>query len=206
MFAFLRGTVAYTGINRIGLDVNGVGFDVQVPDSVQRKLTRNQETTLLTYCHIREDSFQIFGFLLEEEKALFMECLEINGVGPKAALGILSVLSVTAFAKAIQEHDVTAVTRAPGIGKKLAQRIILEMKTRMGQDPELNALLGAPDEKSDIVEGDDVYEALISLGCSAAEAKKAATHARETLGEDATDEELVRTALRSLAKVTHGKR
>lgn len=206
MFAFLRGTVAYTGINRIGLDVNGVGFDVQVPDSVQRKLTRNQETTLLTYCHIREDSFQIFGFLLEEEKALFMECLEINGVGPKAALGILSVLSVTAFAKAIQEHDVTAVTRAPGIGKKLAQRIILEMKTRMGQDPELNALLGAPDEKSDVGEGDDVYEALISLGCSSAEAKKAATHAREALGEDATDEELVRTALRSLAKVTHGKR
>lgn len=206
MFAFLRGIVAYTGINRIVLDVNGIGYEVQVPDSVQRKLSRNQEATLLTYCHIREDSFQIFGFLSEEEKALFVECLDINGVGPKAALGILSTLSVSAFGQAIQEHDVTAVTRAPGIGKKLAQRIILEMKTRMGQHPELNALLGAPDEKSDVVEGDDVYEALMSLGCSAAEAKKASTHARETLGEDATDEELVRTALRSLAKVTHGKR
>jgi Holliday junction resolvasome RuvABC DNA-binding subunit len=80
------------------------------------------------------------------------------------------------------------------------------MKTRMGQDPELNALLGAPDEKSDVGEGDDVYEALISLGCTAAEAKKAATHARETLGEKATDEELVRTALRSLAKVSNVKR
>ena len=206
MFAFLRGIVAYTGINRIVLDVNGIGYEVQVPDSVQRKLSRNQEATLLTYCHIREDSFQIFGFLSEDEKALFVECLDINGVGPKAALGILSTLSVSAFGQAIQEHDVTAVTRAPGIGKKLAQRIILEMKTRMGQHPELNALLGAPDEKSDAVEGDDVYEALMSLGCSAAEAKKASTHARETLGEDATDEELVRTALRSLAKVTHGKR
>jgi Holliday junction DNA helicase RuvA len=206
MFAFLRGTVAYTGINRIVLDVNGVGFDVQVPDSVQRKLSRNQDATLLTYCHIREDSFQIFGFLSVEEKTLFTECLNINGVGPKAALGILSALSVSAFAQAIQEHDVTAVTRAPGVGKKLAQRIILEMKNRMGQDPELNALLGAPDKKEDVVEGDDVYEALISLGCSAAEAKKAATHARETLGEKATDEELVFTALRSLAKVNHGKR
>lgn len=206
MFAFLRGTVAYTGINRIVLDVNGVGFDVQVPDSVQRKLSRNQDATLLTYCHIREDSFQIFGFLSEEEKVLFTECLNINGVGPKAALGILSALSVSAFAQAIQEHDVTAVTRAPGVGKKLAQRIILEMKNRMGQDPELNALLGAPDKKEDVIEGDDVYEALISLGCSAAEAKKAATHARETLGEKATDEELVFTALRSLAKVNHGKR
>lgn len=206
MFAFLRGIVAYTGVNRIVLDVNGVGFDVQVPDSVQRKLSRNQEATLLTYCHIREDSFQIFGFLSEEEKALFTECLDINGVGPKAALGILSALSVSAFAKAIQEHDVTAVTRAPGVGKKLAQRIILEMKNRMGQDPELNALLGTPDKKEDVLEGDDVYEALISLGCSAAEAKKASTYARDTLGKDAKDEELVFTALRSLAKVNHGKR
>lgn len=206
MFAFLRGTVAFAGINRIGLDVNGVGFDVQVPDSVQRKLSRNQEATLLTYCHIREDSFQIFGFLLEEEKALFVECLDINGVGPKAALGLLSALSVAAFAQAIQEHDVTAITRAPGVGKKLAQRIILEMKNRMGQDPELNALLGAPDAKAAAEEGDDVYEALISLGCSPAEAKKAATHARDSLGEDATDEELVRAALRSLAKVSNVKR
>ncbi len=206
MFAFLKGTVAATGVNRIALDVNGIGFDVHVPDSVQRKLTRNQEVALLTYCHIREDSFQIFGFLSEEEKALFMECLDINGVGPKAALAILSVLSVAAFAQAIQEHDVAAVTRAPGIGKKLAQRIILEMKNRMGQDPELNALLGAPDAASASNEGDDVYEALMSLGCTPAEAKKAAAHARETLGADAPDEELTRVALRSLAKASHVKR
>ena len=200
MFAFLRGTVAYTGVNRIGLDVNGVGFDVQVPDSVQRKLSRNQEVTLLTYCHIREDSFQIFGFLSEEEKTLFVECLDINGVGPKAALGLLSALSVSAFAQAIQEHDVNAITRAPGVGKKLAQRIILEMKNRMGQDPELNTLLGAPDAKAAAEEGDDVYEALISLGCSPVEARKAATHARDSLGENATDEELVRAALSTTLK------
>ncbi len=206
MFAFLRGAVAAIQINRIALDVNGVGFDVHVPDSVQRKLVRNQEVLLFTYCHIREDAFQIYGFLAEEEKALFMECLDINGVGPKAALGILSTLSVSSFAQAIQEHDVAAVTRTPGIGKKLAQRIILEMKSRMGQDPELNALLGAPDTAAAPVEGDDVYEALISLGCTPSEAKKAASYARETLGEDATDEELTRTALRSLAKASHGKR
>ena len=199
MFAFLRGVVAAIGVNRIALDVNGVGFDVLAPDSVQRKLTRNQEVTLLTYCHIREDSFQIYGFLTEEEKALFIMCLDITGVGPKAALGILSVLSVSAFARAVQEHDVAAVSRAPGVGKKLAQRIILEIKTRMGQHPELNALLGAP-EKQESLDGDDVYEALISLGCTPVEAKKACAHARETLGEGASDEDLVRAALRSLAK------
>lgn len=199
MFAFLRGTVAAVGVNRIALDVNGIGFEVHVPDTVQRKLTRDQEALLLTYCHIREDSFQIFGFLTEEEKALFTTCLDINGVGPKAALGIMSALSVSAFARAVQEHDVAAVSRAPGVGKKLAQRIILEVKTRMGQHPELNALLGDPEKRED-PDSDDVYEALISLGCTSAEARKACSHARQTSGEGASDEELVRAALRSLAK------
>lgn len=199
MFAFLKGAVAAIGVNRVALDVNGMGFDVQIPDTVQRKLAQHQEITLLTYCHIREDSIQIFGFLTEEEKALFAMCLDINGVGPKAALGIMSVLSVSAFARAVQEHDVAAVSRAPGVGKKLAQRIILEIKTRMGQHPELNALLGAPEKQEDYA-GDDVYEALISLGCTPAEAKKACAHAREELGEGASDEDLVRAALRSLAK------
>ena len=205
MFASLRGRVTVSGPNRIVLDVNGIGFDVWVPDSVQRKLVRDQEAALLTYCHIREDSFQIFGFMTEQEKTLFIMCLDINGVGPKAALGLLSVLSVNAFARAIQEQDVAAVSRAPGVGKKLAQRIILEMKTKMGGVPELSALLGAPDAVADM-EGDDVYEALISLGCSAAEARKAAPQARATLGEAASDEDLVRAALRSLAKVNHAQR
>lgn len=205
MFAFLRGTVALMGVNRIALDVNGIGFDILVPDSVLRKLVRQQEATLLTYCHIREDSFQIFGFLYEEERALFNMLLEINGVGPKAALGLLSVLSVDALARAIQEHDITAVSRAPGVGKKLAQRIILEMKTKMGEAPELSALLGAPGADQ-APSGDDVFEALVTLGCSTAEAKKAAAHAREVLGESAPDEELVRIALRSLAKVSHVQR
>jgi holliday junction DNA helicase RuvA len=205
MFAFLRGSVVTMGINRIALDVNGIGFDILVPDAVQRKLTRLQEATLLTYCHIREDSFQIFGFLTEEERSLFTLCLGINGVGPKAALGLLSVMSVNAFIKAIQEHDVAAVSRAPGVGKKLAQRIILEMKTKLGEAPELSALLGEPGRESTL-EGDDVFEALISLGCTVAEAKKAATQAREALGPDASDEELVRAALRSLAKASHAQR
>ncbi len=205
MFAFLRGRVVSLGVNRIALDVNGIGFEVQTPDTVQRRLTRGQEATLLTYCHIREDSFQIFGFLSEEERTLFVMCLDINGVGPKAALGLLSVLSVDAFARAIQEQDIAAVSRAPGVGKKLAQRIILEMKTKLGGTPELSALLGAPDTAAGGA-GDDVFEALISLGCSAAEAKKAAAYARTTLGETASDADLVRAALRSLAKVDHAQR
>lgn len=200
MFAFLRGTVMSIGINRIALEVNGIGFEVHVPDTVQRKLACDCEATLLTYCHIREDCFQIFGFFSEEERRLFTMCLDITGVGPRVALAVLSALSAQAFARAVQEQDIAAFTRAPGVGKKLAQRIILEMKSRMGQDPELDSLLGAPG-RTEPEGGDDVYEALLSLGCTPAEAKKAAAHARAALGDGVRDEELVRAALRSLARV-----
>lgn len=205
MFAFLRGVVVSLGVNRVALDVNGVGFDVMVPDSVQRRLVRHQDVMLLTYCHIREDSFQIFGFLSEEEKTIFTMCLDINGVGPKAALGLLSVMSVETLIKAIQDQDVKAVCRAPGVGNRTAQRIILEMKSKLGEAPELGKLLGTPGGETS-PEGDDVFEALISLGCTPAEAKKAAAHARDQLGAGAGDPELVRMALRSLAKVNHVQR
>ncbi len=200
MFAFLRGAVAHKGVETIALDVGGVGYEVFVPDSVHRRLGPGQETTLLTYCHIREDSFHIFGFLREEEKTLFTMLLGVSGIGPKVALAILSTISVPEFGRAILDSDVDAFTKVAGVGKKTAQRLVLEMKAKLGQDAELSAILGeepvAEDETSD-----DVIAALLSLGCTSVEAKKAAAGARKRLGGDARDEELVKNALRSMAKV-----
>lgn len=200
MFAFLRGTIAHKGIDRIALDVGGIGYEVLVPDIVHRRLAQNQEATLLTYCYIREDAFQIYGFLKEEEKALFTTLLDVNGVGPRVALGVLSFLTPSEFGRALMENDLKALTRAPGVGKKLAQRILLEMKTKLGQDTELSAILGEGKGVDAPMEGDDAYEALISLGCTPAEAKKAVAAARKHLGSDARDEDVVREALRSMAK------
>ena len=200
MFAFLHGDVALKGIETVALDVGGVGYEIFVPDSVHRRLAPGQETTLLTYCHIREEVFQIFGFLREEEKSLFTMLLGVSGIGPKVALAILSAMSVPEFGRAILDSDVNAFTKVAGVGKKTAQRLILEMKAKMGQDAELSAILGeesgAEDESTD-----DVIAALLSLGCTSVEAKKAAAGARKKLGDDARDEELVKTALRSMAKV-----
>jgi Holliday junction DNA helicase RuvA len=203
MFAFLRGTVAFKTPENIALDVNGAGYQVYVPEPVYQRLVPGQETTLLTYCHIREDTFTIFGFLREEEKAVFMSLLGINKVGPKVALAVLSGLSPRAFGTAVMENDVKALTRIQGVGKAMAQRIVLEMKNRLKQEADLSALLGEPARmgEEDVPEGDDVYEALISLGCTPPEAKRAAALARKELGEDARDEDLVRAALRSMAKV-----
>lgn len=200
MFAFLRGVVAFKGLNHIALDVNGVGYAVSVPDTVYRKLVIDQEATLLTYCHIREELFQIFGFLKEEERALFLMLLGINKVGPKVALSVLSSMSVKEFGRAVLENDVKTFSRVPGVGKAMAQRIVLEMKSKLGQNPELDAILGPAASAEESTEGDDVYEALISLGCTPAEAKKAAAHARATLGTEVADEDLVRAALRSMAR------
>ena len=198
MFAFLRGDVAHKGVDSISLDVRGVGYELLVPDTVHRRLAPGQEVTLLTYCHVRPESFQIFGFLREEEKTLFMMLLGVSGVGPKVALAFLSAMSVPEFGRAILDSDVSAFTKVAGVGKKTAQRVVLEMKAKMGQDAELSKILGedAEDETSD-----DVIAALLSLGCTSVEARKAAAGARKKLGDEARDEELVRIALRSMAKV-----
>ncbi len=184
----------------IELDVGGVGYEVWVPASVQRKMTEGQDVILLTHCHIREDLFQIFGFLREDERTLFRMLLGISGVGPKVALAVLSGLSVPEFARAVQTNDVAAFKRVPGVGQKMAQRIILEMKAKLGQDAELDEILGAPEAEHDD-ERDDAIAALCALGCTLPEARRAAQAARKTLGAGASDEDVLKAALRSMAKV-----
>ncbi|MBI5093650.1 MAG: Holliday junction branch migration protein RuvA [Candidatus Hydrogenedentes bacterium] len=200
MFAFLRGTVAAKPLGRVHLDVGGVGYDVFVPDGTHRRLTAGATATLLTYCHIREDSFQIFGFLREEEKTLFMMLLGISGIGPKVSLAVLSAMSVAEFGRAVRENDVTAFTKIGGVGKKTGQRIVLEMKAKLGQDAELDAILGEPASAEPTPDTDDVIAALCSLGCTLGEARKAAATARKQLGDGASDEDLVKAALRSIAR------
>jgi Holliday junction DNA helicase RuvA len=200
LFAFLRGHVADKTPGEVVIDVNGVGYQVFVSDRVWERLSVESSALLLTYCHIREDSFQIFGFLRHEEKALFQLLLGISGVGPKVALAVLSTLGVREFRRAVLENDVTAITSVSGVGKKGAQRIVLETKSKLGQDTELSALLG--DEaggESDT--GDDVVAALCALGCTIAEAQRAAKKARDAAEPETPDEELVKSALRSMAKV-----
>ncbi|MFM1921774.1 MAG: hypothetical protein RLZZ303_3408 [Candidatus Hydrogenedentota bacterium] len=200
MFSFLRGTVAEKCKDHVALDVNGVGYEVHVSARVLQRLSPRQEVTLITYCHIREDVFQIFGFLTREERALFDSLLGVNKVGPKLALAVLSAFSVQEFGRVVSDSDIDAFKKVPGVGKATAQRLILEMKNQLKQDADLKALLGEDASTLATSEGDDVYEALISLGCTPAEAKQAALGARKKLGEDAKPEDLVRAALQSLAR------
>lgn len=200
LFAYLRGTVAEKTVKGVVLDVNGVGYWILVPQGVHQQLSVDRPALLLTYCHIREDLFQIYGFLRQEERALFELLLGISGVGPKAALSILSTLGVREFGRAIHDSDVAALTKVSGIGKKGAQRIVLEAKAKLGQDAELDAILGETDA-SGLEDADDVIAALCAMGCTLAEAQKAAAKARAKLNGEATDEEVLKAALRGMAKV-----
>lgn len=200
MFAFLRGIVTRIAADHIELDVGGLGYEVHAPESVHRKLAVNEEATLLTYCHIREDAFQIYGFLREEEKALFKMLLGVSGIGPKASLAVLSAMSPADFKRAVLDNDVNAFSKVSGIGKKTGQRLILEANAKLGQVAELDAILGGPEDRT-TPESDDVIAALCSLGCTLAEARKAAAGARKQLGTEAADEDLVAQALRSMSKV-----
>ena len=200
MYVFLRGIVAHKALDHIALDVNGQGFQVFTPEGVYRKLVVNQEVTLHTYCNIREDAFQIYGFLREEERALFILLLGINKVGAKVALSVMSHFSLAEFGRAVAESDVKAFTKVPGVGKTMAPRLVLELKNKMGQNAELSVLIGESKSTDAGLVADDAYEAMLSMGCTPVEAKRSVLHARKELGEGARDEDVVRVALRSMAK------
>ncbi|MDR3311144.1 MAG: Holliday junction branch migration protein RuvA [Oscillospiraceae bacterium] len=134
MFYYIKGTVAVLDANLCVLDAGGVGYACQVSTATLSRLTVGETARLFTYCNIKEDAFDIFGFFDMSEKRAFELLLGVTGVGPKAALSILSVCSAETLALAVVGDDTAAITRASGVGKKLAQRIVLELKDKVSKD------------------------------------------------------------------------
>ena len=134
MFYYLTGKIALLDANLAVVDCGGVGYACHTTNYTLSKLRVGQEQRLYTYCNIREDAFDIFGFSSREELRCFELLLGVTGVGPKAALAILSVVSPDGFTLAIMTEDARTITMAQGVGKKLAQRIILELKDKLGAE------------------------------------------------------------------------
>jgi len=134
MFHYLEGIVAIIGQNLAVIDVSGAGYACMTTTSTLSRLETGKKARLYTYCHIKEDAFDIFGFFDLGEKRCFELLLGVSGVGPKAALSILSSSTPESLALAIISDDETALTIAPGVGKKLAQRIILELKDKVSKE------------------------------------------------------------------------
>ncbi len=184
MISSLRGKVVARMLDGVVLDVNGVGYRVQTTLRALRKAQVKGEVTLDTYLHVREDALQLYGFAEPAERQLFEHFLSVSGVGPKVALAILSGSTPADLRRAIALEDITRFVAIPGIGKKTAERVVLELKEKIGP---VDSLPGAPEHE--LVARD----ALIELGYSMPEAERALA----STDPEAPPEERVRQALRA---------
>jgi|SRR3989344_8375114 len=191
MIGFLKGTIELLSRPFVLIDVNGVGYKVLISENVYKKLKINDKIKIFTFTYVREDELALFGFLEYEDLALFENLITVSGIGPKTALNIFSFGERKEIIDAIVKGNVGFFTSVPRLGTKNAQRIIIELKGKMGGDHELD-LSG-----KDFLENTQVLEALKNFGFSAGEVQKALRDIRE-VGLSAEDK--IRLALRNLGK------
>lgn len=197
MIAFLRGTVAEAMPQCLVLDVNGVGYEVQVPLSTFDAVNpmEGQTVTLKIHFHVRENAQVLYGFATDAERDIFRLLIDrVSGIGPATAISILSGLNVSAFKQAVVGGDVQAIARAKGVGKRTAERIILELKDKVG----LASTWEAQQQGITTEAAGDAELALVALGFKQAEARKAIAALVKENPQAATDE-LIRGALRRMS-------
>ncbi len=197
MIAFLKGTVAEALPQSLVIDVNGVGYEVQIPLSTFDALNpmEGQAVLLKTHLHIRENAQVLYGFATDAERDIFRLLIErVGGIGPATAISILSGLPVSAFKAAVVNGDVQAIARAKGVGKKTAERVVLELKDKIG----VASTWEAQQQGTTSQAAGDAELALVALGFKQVEARKSiAALVKEN--PQATTDELIRGALRHMA-------
>jgi Holliday junction DNA helicase RuvA len=200
MFAYIRGTVAALESDSVILDHQGIGYRIYVPSAVLAELSVGEERKLHTYFAVREDAMQLYGFLTADDLELFRLLIGVSGIGPKGALGILGVMSGDELRFAVLSEDAAGLSKAPGIGEKTAQKVIIELKDKLDlmdafEKKAAHTAAGAAAQENSAQS--DAIMALTALGYSSTEAMRAVrTVAAEEESEDA--EALIRAALKLL--------
>ena len=199
MIGMLKGKVWEIQSDKLILDVNGVGYQVSIPYGFLTRLKTGQETTVYTHVIMREDELSLYGFSSMAEKELFLQMLTVSGIGPKAALSILSTLGSAQAESAIAGENLTLLTKVPGIGKKTAQRLILELKEKFKGKALIPTDDGMNIEQVQSLAISEAMETLLALGFSQDEAKSALKAVEESAqGENKSVEDQVRLALRAI--------
>ncbi|HLV60476.1 MAG TPA: Holliday junction branch migration protein RuvA [Fredinandcohnia sp.] len=196
MIAALRGKVIERRPQGVVIDVQGVGYLVHCTEATAAKLPVGSEASLRVHTAVREDAIELFGFCSELEETLFHELLRVPNVGPKSALAILGGGTPEEIAQAIVAGDLARLRKLPGVGKKTAERLVLDLRDRLAPHAKAHAAASAPAVPME-AGVDSLLIALEALGFRPAEAEQRARLARARLGEDAPVEELVKVALRS---------
>ncbi|TRZ98003.1 MAG: Holliday junction branch migration protein RuvA [Nitrospiraceae bacterium] len=201
MIASLTGRLASKHPGGVVIDVQGVGYDVLIPLSTYYRLPDPEQPVSLTiHTHVREDAIQLFGFSTQREKDAFLMLLGVSGIGPKLALSVISSLSVDDLAAAIRTDDQKTLASVPGIGKKSAARLALELTDKVEK---LGAAAGRRAAKADEPSGklmDDALSALVNLGYKAADVKDVIKQVLAGRNGDTPLQDLIRAALQELAK------
>lgn len=197
MISFLKGIIAAKTENGVVIDVGGIGFSVSMPVSdIARVGAVGENITVNTYFQIRDEQPEMYGFLTSEQMTYFNRLISISGIGPKAALAILGTLSVQDLAFAIISDDVKAITRAPGVGTKMAQRVILELKGKIDTQEAVGSSIAARPVQSGVRSDTGAVNALIALGASPSEAQKTVMQIN---AEGMSTEDIIKEALRRMS-------
>ncbi|MDQ7912363.1 Holliday junction branch migration protein RuvA [Pseudomonas sp. 102515] len=199
MIGRLRGTLAEKQPPHLLLDVGGVGYEVEVPMTTLYRLPAQGEiVTLHTHLVVREDAHLLYGFGEKRERELFRELIRLNGVGPKLALALMSSLEVDELVRCVQAQDTSVLVKVPGVGKKTAERLLVELKDRFKAWENLPTIapLVLPNQASVAASAEaDAVSALVALGFKPQEASRAVAAVE---GEDLSSEELIRRALKGM--------
>ena len=198
MIGYVRGQVSHLFVDYCFIDVQGVGYRLHISAATRQKLSVGTAVTLFTYLNVREDALLLYGFYSSDEYELFLQLISVAGIGPKVALGILSTVSPDDFRIAVSQKNISLLTKIPGIGKKTAERLILELKDKIGaiatgeeRSDEASTVLNANDDV-----GSQALQALLALGYSQAEV---APVLRKSTGSVKTVEEAIKLVLREMA-------
>ena len=197
MIAHLKGKLDYKSPEHSIVDVNGVGYKVFTPLSTYYALPQlGESVSLRIHTRVREDDLKLFGFLTEEEQSIFEKLITINKVGPKLALGILSSMSPSDLLTAVMNKDAARLSAIPGVGKKTAERLALELKDKLADIAV--EMENRPD--SDYQDGfyEDALSALVNLGYKKPQAEKALKYAYDLNGKDSSLEDLIKESLNNL--------
>lgn len=201
MIAFIIGNVVEIEENKIILEHQGMGFNINIPSTVANRVSYGEQIRLFTYMNVKEDDISLFGFLSQDDLKMYKMLLNVNGIGPKAALGILSAMSADELRFAVLSDDAVSIAKAPGIGKKTAQKLILELKDKLSLEDAFEQKLSnkavADGECSKTSKAsDEAIQALAALGYSASDALRAVKQVDGV--QELTVEEILKAALKHL--------
>lgn len=197
MIAYVKGKVIDEFDGGVVLENNGIGYEILCSATAAAKLSANKEGAVYTYFQLRDDGVSLYGFDNKAEKAMFIKLISVSGVGPKLGISVLSGMSLTDLATAIATSDVKSLSRIKGLGKKTAERIVLELREKISADEDgvLISPVGATNTALSS-EDEDAVIALIGLGFSSADSRKAVQKAKEAGAK--TAQEVISAALRSM--------